>query len=159
MYPSRPIILASRSRNPLHHAKRSGEYQHRCPVRGPAHKADASGAGETSPFTAPVRRGAAAARACSCGDEKQGRKATRRYPGRFEDCQNRIRRPGELVRYQSSLTAAANSINKGDFNVSVGVSGYLLEELRDPDDYVQFQEDLATANVFTGSLIFVQDLA
>lgn len=61
--------------------------------------------------------------------------------------------------YQSTMTAAAKKINDGDAPVSVEVSGYLLEELRDPDNYAQFQRDLETANVFIGSLIFVQDLA
>lgn len=61
--------------------------------------------------------------------------------------------------YQSTMTSAANNINKGDGDLSVEVSGYLLEELRDPVNYTQFQNDLETANVFIGSLIFVQDLA
>lgn len=61
--------------------------------------------------------------------------------------------------YQSTMTSAANNINKGDGTMSFEVSGYLLEELRDTQNYAQFQKDLETANVFIGSLIFVQDLA
>lgn len=61
--------------------------------------------------------------------------------------------------YQSSMTAAAQKINKGDANLSVEVSGYLLEELRDPANVELLKKDLSEANIFIGSLIFVQDLA
>lgn len=61
--------------------------------------------------------------------------------------------------YQSSMSAAANSINDGNADMSVEVSGYLLEELRNPENLKQFRLDVADANVFIGSLIFVQDLA
>jgi magnesium chelatase subunit H len=37
--------------------------------------------------------------------------------------------------------------------------GYLLEELRNEDAFQKFKEDVETANVFIGSLIFVQELA
>ncbi|OSX70306.1 hypothetical protein BU14_0809s0010 [Porphyra umbilicalis] len=62
--------------------------------------------------------------------------------------------------YQSSMSAAARTINaKEDANLSLDVAGYLLEELRDEENYAQFKKDVADANVFIGSLIFVQELA
>ncbi len=39
------------------------------------------------------------------------------------------------------------------------VVGYLLEELRDGKNYEQFQKDIADANIFIGSLIFIEELA
>ena len=39
------------------------------------------------------------------------------------------------------------------------VVGYLLEELRDAKNYQQFQKDIADANIFIGSLIFIEELA
>ena len=41
----------------------------------------------------------------------------------------------------------------------VECSGYILEELRDPANYEQFKKDVEEANIFIGSLIFVQELA
>jgi len=61
--------------------------------------------------------------------------------------------------YQSSLTTACKRINAGQENVAVECSGYILEELRDPVNYEQFKKDVAEANIFIGSLIFVQELA
>lgn len=61
--------------------------------------------------------------------------------------------------YQSSLTAAAKRINAGSDNMAVECVGYLLEELRNEDAYAQFKKDVSEANVFIGSLIFVQELA
>lgn len=61
--------------------------------------------------------------------------------------------------YQSSLTAAARNINSSNPDISVQVTGYLLEELRDPGNYEAFKKDVGEANIFIGSLIFVQDLA
>lgn len=64
------------------------------------------------------------------------------------------------AQYQSSMSAAARAINANEeANLSLDVAGYLLEELRDPENYAQFQKDVADANVFIGSLIFVQELA
>jgi magnesium chelatase subunit H len=37
--------------------------------------------------------------------------------------------------------------------------GYLLEELRDAATFEKFKEDISNANIFIGSLIFVQELA
>lgn len=61
--------------------------------------------------------------------------------------------------YQSSLTKACNTINDGNQGVAVEAVGYLLEELRDEANLAKFKEDVATANIFIGSLIFVQELA
>lgn len=61
--------------------------------------------------------------------------------------------------YQSALTAAANAINNNHESVAVELSGYLLEELRSPENYEAFQADIAEANIFIGSLIFIEDLA
>jgi len=61
--------------------------------------------------------------------------------------------------YQASLTAACKRINAGQPDVCVECSGYILEELRDAANYEQFKKDVADANIFIGSLIFVQELA
>ena len=61
--------------------------------------------------------------------------------------------------YQSSLSAAIRSINQKNPNLAIEVSGYLIEELRDADNYEAFKRDVAEANVFIGSLIFIEDLA
>lgn len=61
--------------------------------------------------------------------------------------------------YQSSLSTAVNSINQHNSNLAIEISGYLIEELRDPDNYEDFKRDIAQANVFIASLIFIEDLA
>ncbi|NJM68180.1 MAG: magnesium chelatase subunit H [Acaryochloris sp. RU_4_1] len=61
--------------------------------------------------------------------------------------------------YQSALTAAANAINNSHNDLAVELSGYLLEELRSPENYAAFEADVAEANIFIGSLIFIEDLA
>ena len=61
--------------------------------------------------------------------------------------------------YQSALTAAATSINQHNPNIAVELSGYLIEELRSPENYAAFQADVAQANIFIASLIFIEDLA
>ena len=61
--------------------------------------------------------------------------------------------------YQSSLTAAVQAINAGSDQVCYELIGYLLEELRTPENYDNFKKDLEDANVFIGSLIFIEDLA
>ena len=58
--------------------------------------------------------------------------------------------------YQSSLSTACKRINAGQEKVAVECSGYILEELRDPANFEQFKKDVADANIFIGSLIFVQ---
>lgn len=61
--------------------------------------------------------------------------------------------------YQSSLSAAVRSINQNHPKLAVEVSGYLIEELRDADNYAAFQQDVSEANIFIASLIFLEDLA
>ncbi|WP_071518226.1 magnesium chelatase subunit H [Geitlerinema sp. PCC 9228] len=61
--------------------------------------------------------------------------------------------------YQSALSEAVRSINKNHPHVAVEVSGYLIEELRDSDNYEEFKNEVAKANIFIGSLIFIEDLA
>lgn len=61
--------------------------------------------------------------------------------------------------YQSSLSAAVRSINQSHPNLAVEISGYLIEELRDPQNYEDFKRDVSQANIFIASLIFLEDLA
>ncbi|NJL53895.1 magnesium chelatase subunit H [bacterium] len=61
--------------------------------------------------------------------------------------------------YQSTLTAAANAINDSNTQLAVQLNGYLIEELRDADNYADFQREIAEANIFIASLIFLEDLA
>ena len=63
------------------------------------------------------------------------------------------------AQYQSALTQAVKNINANRSNVCVEVVGYLLEELRDPSNYAAFTKDMSDANVFIGSLIFIEELA
>lgn len=61
--------------------------------------------------------------------------------------------------YQSSMTGAVKRVNAGSENMAIECVGYLLEELRNEDTFEQFKADVADADVFIGSLIFVQELA
>jgi magnesium chelatase subunit H len=61
--------------------------------------------------------------------------------------------------YQSALSAAVHSINQNNPNLAIEISGYLIEELRDSENYKDFQRDVANANIFIASLIFLEDLA
>ncbi|WP_353089467.1 DUF3479 domain-containing protein, partial [Synechococcus lacustris] len=61
--------------------------------------------------------------------------------------------------YQNSLTQAVNALNSQPGSFSVDLCGYLIEELRDPENYQQFCSDVAAADVFIASLIFIEDLA
>jgi magnesium chelatase subunit H len=61
--------------------------------------------------------------------------------------------------YQSSISAAVKKINKNNPNLAIEINGYLIEELRDPDNYEDFKRDVASANIFIASLIFIEDLA
>ncbi|KAK2994523.1 hypothetical protein RJ640_010801 [Escallonia rubra] len=63
------------------------------------------------------------------------------------------------AQYQSSLSAAVRTLNSNGRYASYEVVGYLVEELRDNNAYKTFCEDLKDANVFIGSLIFVEELA
>ena len=61
--------------------------------------------------------------------------------------------------YQSALGASITLINRTNPNLAVEVSGYLIEELRSPENFEAFKRDVAEANVFIASLIFIEDLA
>jgi len=61
--------------------------------------------------------------------------------------------------YQASMTVACKRINAAQENVCVESVGYLLEELRNPETLAAFKADVESANMFIGSLIFVQELA
>ncbi|CAM6085668.1 unnamed protein product [Calypogeia fissa] len=63
------------------------------------------------------------------------------------------------AQYQSSLSAAVRNINRTRSDIRVEVVGYLVEELRDKDNFETFCKDLEDCNVFIGSLIFVEELA
>jgi len=61
--------------------------------------------------------------------------------------------------YQSSMTGAVKRVNAGSENMAIECVGYLLEELRNDETFEQFKADVADADIFVGSLIFVQELA
>ncbi|MBW4576649.1 MAG: magnesium chelatase subunit H [Aphanothece sp. CMT-3BRIN-NPC111] len=61
--------------------------------------------------------------------------------------------------YQSALSAAVRSINQNHPQMAIEISGYLLEELRDPGNYEDLKRDVEEANIFIASLIFIEDLA
>ncbi|NEP60761.1 MAG: magnesium chelatase subunit H, partial [Symploca sp. SIO2G7] len=61
--------------------------------------------------------------------------------------------------YQSALSAAVSSINQNQSDFAIEISGYLIEELRDQENYENFKRDIAQANIFLASLIFIEDLA
>ncbi|KAK5803865.1 hypothetical protein PVK06_031514 [Gossypium arboreum] len=63
------------------------------------------------------------------------------------------------AQYQSSLSSAVQSLNQNSNFASFEVVGYLVEELRDENTYKTFCKDLEGANIFIGSLIFVEELA
>jgi Domain of unknown function (DUF3479) len=50
------------------------------------------------------------------------------------------------------------SPNRAAFATACQV-GYLLEELRDASNFKALQADVASANIFVGSLIFIEELA
>lgn len=61
--------------------------------------------------------------------------------------------------YQSAISGAVKSINAHNPNLAIEVSGYLIEELRSPENYEEFKKDVAEANIFIASLIFIEELA
>ncbi|GAU24246.1 hypothetical protein TSUD_23830 [Trifolium subterraneum] len=63
------------------------------------------------------------------------------------------------AQYQSSVSAAVRELNSKQKDASFEVVGYLVEELRDKTTYETFCKDLEDANIFIGSLIFVEELA
>lgn len=63
------------------------------------------------------------------------------------------------AQYQSALSAAVRSINEKNPNLAIEISGYLIEELRNPENYEEFKREISEANIFIASLIFIEDLA
>jgi len=63
------------------------------------------------------------------------------------------------AQYQSSISAAVNQINANNKDLCIEVVGYLLEELRSESNMVEFRKDVANANIFIASLIFIEELA
>lgn len=63
------------------------------------------------------------------------------------------------AQYQSALSQAVKNLNGKNSNVCFEIVGYLLEELRDKDNFAAFKADMETANIFIGSLIFIEELA
>jgi magnesium chelatase subunit H len=61
--------------------------------------------------------------------------------------------------YQSAVAAGAENINLKDKHVAMDVRGYLIEELRDPERYEEFKRDVAEADIFFASMIFMEDYA
>ena len=61
--------------------------------------------------------------------------------------------------YQNALTQAATALNAANADLGIELSGYLIEELRDESNYADFCADVAQADVFIASLIFIEDLA
>ena len=61
--------------------------------------------------------------------------------------------------YQNALTEAAKSINQMNGPLGIDLSGYLIEELRNENNYEDFKSDVANADIFVASLIFIEDLA
>ncbi len=61
--------------------------------------------------------------------------------------------------YQSAISGAIKSINARNPNLAIEISGYLIEELRNPENYEQFKKDVSEANIFIASLIFIEELA
>lgn len=41
--------------------------------------------------------------------------------------------------YQSALSQAVSTINSNNTNLAIEISGYLIEELRDPENYEEFK--------------------
>ncbi|MFL0792182.1 MAG: magnesium chelatase subunit H [Prochlorococcus sp.] len=61
--------------------------------------------------------------------------------------------------YQNSLTQAAKTLNAQNGDLGIELSGYLIEELRDPQNFAEFEADIEAADVFIASPIFIEDLA
>ncbi|ALB43330.1 magnesium chelatase [Anabaena sp. WA102] len=61
--------------------------------------------------------------------------------------------------YQSALSQAVREINANHPSVAIEISGYLIEELRGTENYEELKRDIASANIFIASLIFIEDLA
>ena len=53
--------------------------------------------------------------------------------------------------YQNALTQAATSLNAQGGDLAIDLSGYLIEELRDPENYAAFCADVAEADLPGGA--------
>ena len=92
----------------------------------------------------------------------QVRSASRRVKPEGEHNHSLIIKAVYLVlepQYQNALSEAAKSLNSQDGSVGIELSGYLIEELRNEKNYSDFKEDIEKADIFIGSLIFIEDLA
>jgi len=63
------------------------------------------------------------------------------------------------AQYQSALSAAVRELNARNKDIAVEIHGYLVEELRTPAYFEKFKHHLSEANIFIGSLIFIEDIA
>ncbi len=92
----------------------------------------------------------------------QVRSANRRVLPADSNCHEAVMKVVYVVlepQYQNALTQAANALNAQKGALGIELSGYLIEELRDSDNYSDFQKDVSEADVFIASLIFIEDLA
>ncbi len=92
----------------------------------------------------------------------QVRSVNRRVSPADENKHNAVLKAVYVVlepQYQNALTQAAKSINSESNSIGIELNGYLIEELRDPKNYESFKEDIASADIFIASLIFIEDLA
>ncbi|WP_320674572.1 magnesium chelatase subunit H [Prochlorococcus sp. MIT 1341] len=92
----------------------------------------------------------------------QVRSANRRVLPAENHCHKSVMKAVYVVlepQYQNALTQAANSLNSQNGPLGVELSGYLIEELRDEQNFKDFQTDISKADVFIASLIFIEDLA
>ena len=61
--------------------------------------------------------------------------------------------------YQNSLTEAAKAINDMNGPIGINLCGYLIEELRNENNYADFKADISNADIFVASLIIIEDRA
>ena len=50
-------------------------------------------------------------------------------------------------------------LNAQNGPIGIELNGYLIEELRNIDNYESFKKDIEVADLFVASLIFIEDLA
>lgn len=60
--------------------------------------------------------------------------------------------------YQSVLLVVVRNINCINFSLVIQLMGYLIEELWDLENYVNFKYDVSEVNFFIVFLIFIEDL-
>ena len=61
--------------------------------------------------------------------------------------------------YQSALSGAVRAINANNPEIAIDIRGYLIEELRNEENYEDFRRAVAEADLFVASLIFIEELA